>query len=296
METGELIDSFLARSALAGSLSPNTISAYSSDLIEAEAFLGELASADTGMLNEWIFHLSRTGRSPATISRKLSTLRSFYGYLLETGRIEENPAVKLRAPGGVKRMPHALSVDRVFRLIEAWKGEDPLSARNRALLELAYGSGLREGELVSLTIDRLNFDDSWVRPLGKGSKERMVPLGEPSIHWMGIYLDRFRPLLASGASGKTVFLTRSGNPLSRMTVWNIVRASARKAGMDTAVHPHSLRHSFATHLLEGGADLRVVQELLGHSDIRTTEIYTSVSRKMLSEAVRKFHPRGRDPW
>lgn len=296
METGELIDSFLARSALTGSLSPNTISAYASDLIEAETFVGELASADTGMLNEWVFHLSRTDRSPATISRKLSTLRSFYGYLLETGRIDENPALKLRAPGGTKRIPHALSVDRVFRLIEAWKGEDPLSARNRALLELAYGSGLREGELVSLTIDRLNFDDSWVRPLGKGSKERMVPLGELSIHWMGIYLDRFRPLLASGASGKTVFLTRSGNPLSRMTVWNIVRASARKAGMDISIHPHTLRHSFATHLLEGGADLRVVQELLGHSDIRTTEIYTSVSRKMLSEAVRKFHPRGRDPW
>ncbi len=296
METGELIDSFLTRSALAGSLSPNTISAYASDLVEAETFAGDLVSADSSALNEWIYHLSRTGRSPATISRKLSALRSFYGFLLESRLIEENPALKLRAPAPVSRMPHALSVQRVFRLIEVWKGDDPLSGRNRALLELAYGSGLREGELVSLTVDRLNFDDSWVRPLGKGSRERMVPLGELSVHWMGIYLDRFRPLLASGASGKTVFLTRRGNPLSRMTVWNIVRASALKAGVDTAVHPHSLRHSFATHLLEGGADLRVVQELLGHSDIRTTEIYTSVSRKMLSEAVRKFHPRGRDRW
>jgi len=296
METGELIDSFLTSSLLAGNLSASTVSAYSGDLLEADAFLNGLLSADQRDITEWLHHLSRIGRSPATISRKLSSLRAFYSYLQESGRLESNPAVRLHAPSGRRKMPHALPVDKVFRLIEVWNGEDALSARNRTLLELAYGSGLREGEIVSLTVDRINLDDRWVRPLGKGSKERMVPVSEPSAHWLGVYLDRWRKGLSSPRSGRTVFLTRRGNPLSRMTVWNIVRNSALRAGIDSGVHPHTLRHSFATHLLEGGADLRIVQELLGHSDIRTTEIYTSISRKMLSDAIERYHPRGSEKW
>lgn len=296
METSDLIDSFLAYSVLARGLSSNTVSAYSRDLLEADEFVGELFQADSMMLTEWIHHLSRTGRASSTISRKLSSLRSFYNWLQETGQRESNPASKLRSPSGVRKMPHALPVESVCAMIEVWRGENALSARNRALMEIAYGSGLREGEIVALTVDRLSLDDQWVRPLGKGSKERMVPLSEPSALWLGIYLDRWRADLRSSRSGRTVFLTRSGNPLSRMTVWNIVSSSGLKAGITNRVHPHSLRHSFATHLLEGGADLRVVQELLGHSDIRTTEIYTSVSRKMLSEAVRKYHPRGGESW
>lgn len=296
METGELIDSFLTSSLLSGNLSRNTVSAYSRDLLDADSFIPCLLSADKSDVSEWLHHLSRIGRSPSTVSRKLSSLRAFYSYLLETGRIESNPTARLHAPPGRRGIPHPLSVERVFRLIEVWTGEDALSARNRALLELAYGSGLREGEIISLSVDRLSLRDGWVRPLGKGSKERMVPMSKPSAHWLGVYLDRWRGGLSTARSGKIVFLTRRGNPLSRMTVWNIVRNSALQAGIETDIHPHTLRHSFATHLLEGGADLRVVQELLGHSDIRTTEIYTSVSRKMLSEAVDRYHPRGRDKW
>lgn len=296
MGTSDLIDSFLTYSVLARGLSSNTVSAYRRDLHEAESFIGDLFTSDAFQLTEWVHHLSRIGREASTISRKISSLRAFFTWLLDTGRISINPASRLRAPSGSRKMPHALPVDVITGMIEVWKGENALSARNRALMEIAYGSGLREGEIVSLTVDRLNLDERWVRPLGKGSKERMVPMSDPSAEWLGIYLDRWRIQLRSGRSGRTVFLTRNGNPLSRMTVWNIVRASALKAGISADVHPHALRHSFATHLLEGGADLRVVQELLGHSDIRTTEIYTSVSRKMLSEAVRMYHPRGRDSW
>ena len=296
MGNSELIDSFLTYSVLARGLSPNTVTAYSRDLLEAEEFLGELTESDSMLLSEWIHHLSRSGRKASTIARKISSIRSFFSWLQETGQIHCNPASRLRTPLGTRRMPHALTVESVASMIEVWKGDSALSARNRALMETAYGSGLREGELISLTVDRLNLDDQWVRPLGKGAKERMVPMSEPSVHWLGIYIDMWRNTLRSSRSGKTVFLTRNGNPLSRMTVWNIVSASGLKAGVPHGVHPHTLRHSFATHLLEGGADLRVVQELLGHSDIRTTEIYTSVSRKRLSEAVRKYHPRGKESW
>lgn len=296
METSELIDSFLTYSILARGLASNTVSAYSRDLLEAEEFVGELTEADPMMLTEWIHHLSRSGRKASTIARKLSSIRSFYTWLQETGQMNDNPASRIRTPSGFRKMPHALPVASVCSMIEVWQGENALSARNRALMETAYGSGLREGELIALTVDRLNLDDKWVRPVGKGSKERMVPMSEPSAQWLGIYLDRWRSTLRSSRSGRTVFLTRNGNPLSRMTVWNIVSSSGLKAGISHGVYPHTLRHSFATHLLEGGADLRVVQELLGHSDIRTTEIYTSVSRKLLSEAVRKYHPRGRESW
>ncbi|HOP26175.1 MAG TPA: tyrosine recombinase [Candidatus Sabulitectum sp.] len=292
METGDLVESFLNWSVLARGISRNTAEAYSRDLLEAEEYLKDLPSADSASITEWIHHLSRNGRSPATTARKLSALRSFYRWMVETGRIESSPASRIRAPSGTRRTPYALSVEQVASMIEAWDGESPLSGRNRALMELAYGSGLRESELVTLTVDRVNLQEMWTRPMGKGSKERMVPMSEPSVIWTGAYLDRWRPGLRSSRSGRTLFLTRSGNPLSRMAVWNIVRRSAEIACVPGRVHPHVLRHSFATHLLEGGADLRVVQELLGHSDIRTTEIYTSVSRKRLSEAVKKYHPRG----
>ncbi|MCK5786191.1 MAG: tyrosine recombinase [Candidatus Sabulitectum sp.] len=296
MDTNEHLDGFLAWAVLVRNLSPNTISAYNRDLIEAAEFVDGLVSSDSAELGQWLQHLSRKGLAPSTIARKLSSLKAFFSYLARTEIIVSNPAAGLRPPARVYIMPHCISVEEVTQLIEVWTAENALSARNRALMELAYGSGLREGELVTLTVDRISLDDGWVRPLGKGGKERMVPMSEPSTEWLGVYLDSWRASLAGNSSGKTVFLTRNGNPLSRMTVWNIVHSSALKAGIMSRIHPHTLRHSFATHLLEGGADLRVVQELLGHSDIRTTEIYTSVSRKRLSDAVKKYHPRGIGTW
>jgi len=296
VDTDQHLDSFLTWAVLVGNLSANTVSAYRRDLIEAADFTGDLVAADSAALGQWLQHLLRKKRAPSTVARKLSSLRRFYSFLLERDVVQTSPAAKIRPPASEFHVPHSLSVEEVALLIEIWTGENALSARNRALMELAYGSGLRAGELVSLTVDRLSLNDGWVRPLGKGSKERMVPMSQPSVKWMGIYLDRWRASVSRTRSGRTVFLTRNGNALSRMTVWNIVRSSALKAGVAAKLHPHTLRHSFATHLLEGGADLRVVQELLGHSDIRTTEIYTSVSRRRLGEAVEKYHPRGRGSW
>ena len=296
MDTNEHLDGFLAWAVLVRYLSPNTVSAYSRDLIEAAEFVDDLVSSDSAALGQWLQHLSRKELAPSTIARKLSSLKAFFSYLTRTEIIASNPAARLRPPARIYTMPHCISVEEVTLLIEVWTAKNALSARNRALMELAYGSGLREGELTSLTVDRLSLDEGWVRPLGKGGKERMVPMSQPSTEWLGVYLDRWRASLAGNNSGKSVFLTRNGNPLSRMTVWNIVHSSAVKAGVTSRIHPHTLRHSFATHLLEGGADLRVVQELLGHSDIRTTEIYTSVSRKRLSDAVKKYHPRGTGTW
>lgn len=296
MDTDEHLDIFFAWAVLVRNLAGNTVSAYRRDLIEASRFIGDLISADSAELGQWLQHLSKKEQASSTITRKLSSLRAFYSYLAVKGVIVFNPAAKIRPPGRIHRVPHCISVEEVTRLIEVWTGGDALSVRNRALMELAYGSGLREGELVSLTVDRLSLDEGWVRPLGKGAKERMVPMSQFSVEWLAVYLDQWRGLISGSNSSRTVFLTKSGNPLSRMTVWNIVHNSALKAGIVSDIHPHTLRHSFATHLLEGGADLRIVQELLGHSDIRTTEIYTSVSRKRLSDAVKKYHPRGTGTW
>jgi len=296
MDTDELLDAFLTSAVLERNLSRNTVSAYRRDLLQAADFSGELIHADTAELGEWLQHLSKLGLTPSTVARKLSSVRAFYNYLHERELIASNPAAHLTPPGRILHLPFSISVEDINCLIEVWTGEDALSARNRALLELAYGSGLREGELVSLTMDRISLEEGWVRPLGKGSRERMVPMSRLSAQWLAVYIDRWRGVLSENHSGRTVFLTRNGNPLSRMTVWNIVRNSSLKAGIAYSVHPHALRHSFATHLLEGGADLRVVQVLLGHSDIRTTEIYTSVSSKRLSEAVKKYHPRETGTW
>ena len=296
MDTNEHLDAFLTWAVLVRNLSPNTVSAYNRDLIEAAEFVDDLVYADSAELGEWLQHLTKQHQAPSTVTRKLSSLRAFYSYLAQREIITSSPAAKIRPPAATFRLPHCISEKEVIQIIEIWTAVDALSTRNRALMELAYGSGLREGELVSLTVDRLSLDEGWVRPLGKGDRERIVPMSPPSVRWLALYLDEWRASISGNHSGKTVFLTRNGNPLSRMTVWNIVYDSALKAGITTRVHPHSLRHSFATHLLEGGADLRVVQELLGHSDIRTTEIYTSVSRKRLSDAVRKYHPRGIGIW
>ena len=296
MDTAELLDNFFNWCVLVRNLSTNTISAYRSDLLEAYSFNEDLVKADQMELGSWLQYLSKCGLESSTISRKLSSLRAFFSYLVRIGILTINPALKIKPPVRGFHLPDFISLDEIVKLLEIWNGENALSARNRALLELAYGSGLRAGELASLTVNRLNFDEGWVRPFGKGSKERMVPLSDYSIEWLGLYIDNFRQRLLKKKTGKTVFLTNRGNPLSRMTIWNIVRDSAVKAGVLSDIHPHTLRHSFATHLLDGGADLRVVQELLGHADIRTTTIYTSVSKKRLTQVIKKYHPRGKGSW
>ncbi len=291
----ETSEAFLEYCALERKLALTTLEAYRGDL---EDFLSwaspagiDVKGASRDVLADYVFHLSSSGLSPSSVRRKLSALRGYYRFLQVTGLREDNPAMLLPSPGKGVRLPHALSVKAVKAMLEVWREGDPLSVRNRALLELAYGAGLRESEITGMTVARVHLDQHMVRPLGKGAKERVVPVGGEAVRWLSLYVDEARPLLARGSVTPVLFLTYRGNPLSRMTVWNIVRTSAEKAGIKTAVHPHTLRHSFATHLLQGGADLRVIQELLGHSDISTTEIYTGVDCSRLRSVVDRYHPR-----
>jgi len=289
----EQVDRFLQVMVLERGLSPNTVSAYMTDLRQAFGEIPGMPFPDPGDLSEWIAGLSAKGMTPRTIRRKVSSIRAFFRFMTEEEGIAADPCRFLRSPRLNADLPDHLAVSEVEALLEAVPAATPLGIRNRALLELAYGSGLRESELVTLTLDRLNLEEGFVRPLGKGSRERLVPMGGPSVEWMKRYLSEARPSRARRGSGRVVLLSRTGKPLSRMTVWSVVKTSALAAGLLHRVHPHTLRHSFATHLLAGGADLRVVQELLGHADIRTTEIYTSVDRTRLSSVVEKYHPRGR---
>ncbi|OPL17957.1 MAG: hypothetical protein AVO35_07295 [Candidatus Aegiribacteria sp. MLS_C] len=295
----ETLGSYLEYGALEKKLAGSTVRAYRVDLEHFRDWLGgsgpELSEAGPSDIAEYSHFLSSSGYSASSVRRKLSTLRGYYRYLQATGNRNDNPAELLPSPRKPLRLPHAVSVETVEALLEVWKGDTPLSMRNRAMLELAYGAGLRESEITGMTVARVHLEDYMVRPLGKGSRERLVPVGGAAVDWLSRYLDMARPVLARGRSTPVLFLTYRGNPMSRMTVWNIVRRSAEEAGVREDIHPHTLRHSFATHLLQGGADLRVVQELLGHSDIRTTEIYTGVDRSWLRSIIDRCHPRSREP-
>lgn len=291
----ESLDSYLEYSALEKKLASRTIKAYNNDLRCFNTWLNvngimlsEAAAAD---IAEYMAFLSSSGFSPVSITRKLSSIRGFFRFMQSSGQRIDNPTELLHSPRQPARLPHAVSVETVAALIDVWEGDSPVSIRNRALLELAYGAGLRESELTGMTVSRIYLEDALVRPFGKGSRERLVPIGGTAVRWLSLYIDTARPLLAHGKSTPVLFLTYRGNPLSRMTVWNIVRRSAEMAGIKEHIHPHILRHSFATHLLRGGADLRVVQELLGHADIKTTEIYTSVDVTYLRGIVDRYHPR-----
>ena len=289
----EQVDRFLQVMVLERGLSPDTVSAYMTDLRQAFEEIPGMPGPDPGDLSEWVAGLSMKGLTPRTVRRKVSSIKAFFRFMTEEEGMAGDPCQYVRGPRLKADLPDHLAVAEVEALLDAVPTDSPLGVRNRALLELAYGSGLRESELVTLTLDRLNLEEGFVRPMGKGSRERLVPMGEPSVDWMKRYLAGARPSLARRGSGRVVLLSRTGKPLSRMTVWSVVKTSALAAGLMNRVHPHTLRHSFATHLLAGGADLSVVQELLGHADIRTTEIYTSVDRTRLSMVVEKYHPRGR---
>lgn len=273
-------------------LSPNTVSAYMTDLRQVFRELPGMPRPEPADVAQWAIGLSMNGAAPRTVRRKISSLKALFRFMMEEGEMMDDPCRHLHGPKSGLDLPDCLTVTEVESLLESVPVNGALGVRNRALLELAYGSGLRESELIQLTLDRVNLDDSFVRPVGKGSRERLVPMGGPSVEWMRSYLCHARPSLARRVSGRVVFLSKSGKPLTRMTVWSVVKKAATAAGLTGGVHPHTLRHSFATHLLSGGADLRVVQELLGHADIRTTEIYTAVDRTVLSAVVHRCHPRG----
>jgi integrase/recombinase XerD len=290
------VETFLA--LLASRRSPRTVDAYRRDLADLAVHLSDTpaAAATRAELDGWVANLRARGMAPATITRRIAAARAFFRHLVLLGLREDNPAADVETPRRGRRLPRTLSPADVLRLIEAANGTTPRSLRDRALVELLYGAGLRVSEAVGLDRGRIDLEDRLVRPLGKGGKERIVPLGHEAVDAMRRYLSRGRPYLDRRRRPE-LFLNAQGGGLTRAGAFLILRRLAEKAGLEPErIHPHLLRHSFATHLLEGGADLRSVQEMLGHADLTTTEIYTHVSDRRRRETYFSAHPHAvRDP-
>ena len=283
--------------ALEAGHSANTVEAYLRDLRRLGEFslargVREPGDVTRTHLRDFVFLLKDLGLSAATIRREVSAIRTYYGFLLGEGRVREDPSDRLETPRRGRVLPDVLTVREIEALLAAPSIEDPLGWRDRALLELGYGAGMRVSELCGLGTVDLLLGEQLVRVFGKGGKERLVPLGRATIGAVSVYLHTLRPTLDRGRTGGRVLLNARGEPLSRMGAWGIVRQTARRADIRKRVTPHTLRHSFATHLLEGGADLRAVQEMLGHADLSTTQIYTHVDREYLRSVHKQFHPRG----
>jgi len=295
------VDAFLRHVTIERGLSANTVAAYRRDLSVYSAWLDERGVGDlrevTGpMVSEFVAHLGTRPESPLTASslaRVLSTVRGFHRFLLEEGRVEQDVAHEVRPPKLPSRLPKAITIDQVSALLAATDGEEVANLRDKALLELMYATGARVSEAVGLNVDDV-IDADIVRLTGKGSKQRIVPLGSYARAAVDAYLVRARPLLSTkGRATPALFLGMRGARLSRQNAWLIIRAAAERANLPVEISPHTLRHSFATHLLAGGADVRVVQELLGHSSVATTQIYTLVTADTLRDVYTSAHPRAR---
>jgi integrase/recombinase XerD len=279
-------------------LSPRTISAYERDLRRWLTFVTEHgartpAEVDAAMLRGWVFELKDAGLAATSIRRAQSAVRTYFGFLLAEGAVDADPTDRLDSPRAERRLPDFLSREETERLLEAPDPGHALFWRDRAILEFLYATGVRVSELVDLPISSLEMDDGFAVVFGKGSKERLVPVGAPALRALRRYLSGIRPGLDRGQGQGRVFLNARGRPLRRESVWAVVKEAARRAGIRRKVSPHTLRHTFATHLVEGGADLAAVQELLGHADISTTQIYTHLDRAHLRQMHRRFHPRSR---
>ncbi len=254
--------------------------------------MGGVPDLTAAHLREWVYSQKDQGRSAATIRRRISAVRTWYRFLLAEGLVTADPSEKLESPRGWRSLPDVLTVSEVERLIDSITLDDEMAFRDRALLELAYGAGLRVSEWCSIGVKDVLLDDLVLRVFGKGGKERIVPIGRKAAGAVAIYLRELRPRLEKGRGEGRLVLNSRGAPLRRMTAWTILRRYVERSDLSKPVTPHTLRHSFATHLLEGGADLRAVQEMLGHSDISTTQLYTHIDREHLRQVHRQFHPRG----
>jgi integrase/recombinase XerD len=282
--------------ALEAGNSANTVDAYLRDLRRLAQFAAskgvrDPAGVTRAHLRDFVFFLKDLGLSPATIRRSVSAIRTYFSFVVGEGRLADDPSDRLESPQRWRTLPDTLSVQEVEAMLAAPAVEEPLAWRDRALLELAYGAGLRVSELCGLELGGLLLEEGLVRVLGKGGKERLVPIGRGTIGAVSVYLSVLRPTLDRGRSRGRVLLNVRGDPLSRVGAWAVVKRCAERAAITKRVTPHTLRHSFATHLLEGGADLRAVQEMLGHADLSTTQIYTHVDREYLRSVHKRFHPR-----
>ena len=291
------LDSFRDHLALEAGNSPNTVESYLRDLHRFVQFATSKrvpgpGGVHRGLLRDFVFTLKDLGLAPATIRRQISALHTYFEFLVGEGALLDDPSDRLETPKRGRTLPDVLSVREVEALLAAPSPDEPLGWRDRAMLELGYGAGLRVSELCSLTVQDLLLSEGLVRVFGKGGKERLVPIGRKVVGAVSLYLNSIRPALRRGAAEQHVLLNARGTPLTRVGAWGIIKRLSKRAGIKKRVTPHTLRHSFATHLLEGGADLRAVQEMLGHADLSTTQIYTHVDREYLRSVHKQFHPRG----
>jgi integrase/recombinase XerD len=290
--------SFKTYLRLERSMSAHTIAAYLTDIAKLDQYLEfankqydvkEITNADVKLFISWVNEL---GMQASTQARVISGLKSFFNFMLLENVIVEDPTLLIEMPRIAKKLPDTLSVEEINALIDAIDASKPEGLRNKAILEVLYGCGLRVSELVSLKISNLFPEEQYLKVIGKGNKERIVPIGQTALKLLKIYLEEIRVHIAIKKDNEDyVFLNRLGTALSRISVFNIVKEMAEKAGINKTVSPHTFRHSFATHLIEGGADLRAVQEMLGHSSIITTEIYTHINRDYLKSIITEFHAR-----
>ncbi|MBO8138555.1 MAG: site-specific tyrosine recombinase XerD [Desulfotomaculum sp.] len=293
----KIINSFLHYLSVEKGLSNNTLTSYKLDLLQYIKYLrqqsiNKLENTSKSNIIGYLMKLQKTGRAPATISRRLAALKALYRFMLSEGLISEDPTVSLESPRLSQRLPHVLTFQEVELLLNQPQPDSPAGQRDKAMLELLYATGIRVSELVSLNLMDVNLDMGFIRCTGKGSKERIVPLGSVAAKHVEEYLSSGRvKLIKNNKKEKALFVNQHGRRLTRQGFWKIIKKYARKGGIGKTITPHTLRHSFATHLLENGADLRSVQEMLGHSDISTTQIYTHLTRSKLKEIYSQTHPR-----
>ncbi|PWB48218.1 MAG: site-specific tyrosine recombinase XerD [Nitrosomonadales bacterium] len=297
MLNSELLDEFCDALWLEEGLARNTLESYRRDLGQFAGWLGRerrlnLLDAGQAELLAYLSHQFAARMKATTSSRLLSSLRRFYRYQLRQGKIRTDPTLQIEMPKLPRALPKSLSEADVEALLNAPDVAQTLGLRDRAMLETLYATGLRVSELVALPLQGLSLEMGVVRVMGKGSKERLVPLGAEAVDWLQRYLAEARPDLLAGKPASVVFVTQRGGAMTRQAFWHLIKRYAAQAGLASALSPHTLRHAFATHLLNHGADLRVVQMLLGHSDISTTQIYTHVARERLKKLHVEHHPRG----
>ena len=291
----ELVESFLNYLIVECGLSENTIKGYKSDLRNFSNYLKNkgikrFQDLRANMIVNYIEKEKQRGLSENSISRSLVTAKMFYKYMITEGKISRNPMSSISSPKLQKHLPEVLHYKAVEKMLQVPDCNEKLGIRDKAILELMYATGARVSEVASIKVSWVSLDYGFIKCQGKGSKQRIVPIGTKAVNSVRRYLQDVRPLLSKGKDGETLFLSRTGKKLRRENIWELVRKYAKCAGIKN-VSPHTLRHSFATHLLEGGADLRSVQEMLGHANISTTQIYTHVDRKYLKSIHQKFHPR-----
>ncbi len=295
MARPELIERFVDAMWLEQGLSPNTLAAYGTDLAALQRWLKRqgrrLEQASKADLLGFISERAATGINARTLARQLSTARRFYGYLVREGLIRQDPSAQISSPRLGRSLPRSLSEHEVEELLAAPPLNDPLGVRDRCMLEVLYATGLRVSELVNLGVNQINLASGVLRVRGKGSRERLVPLGEEAADWVRRFIEGARMEILGEGNSEALFPTRRGKAMTRQAFWQRLRKHGAAAGITEHFSPHSLRHAFATHLLDHGADLRAVQLLLGHSSLSTTQIYTQVARKRLRDLHRKHHPR-----